>query len=64
MSQWMMPASCSVGDRVGDLRADGGDRVHHDRAALDELAEVLAVEQLHHEVRRAVLHALGGVNFE
>ena len=59
MSQWTMSCVVQRADRVGDLRADRGDRTGDDAAALDELAEVFAVEELHHEIRGAVGGATG-----
>ena len=58
-SRWTMPAACALRERAADLGHD-----HHELArghppdALEALAEVLAVEELHGDVRGALPNAV------
>ena len=58
-SRWTMPTRVRLGQRAAHLRDDAQDVVRRQPAqALEALAEVLAVEELHGDVRRPVPDAV------
>ena len=58
-SRWMMPCSCACARPAGrDLTGECEGLVRRERASIVEaLAQRLAVDEVHHEVRRVVPHA-------